>query len=285
MGRIIAISFFLILFGAKDSFSQANYYMYKQKWEFGFMGGGMTYQGDLNPDRSQFEFRPSVGIFSRWNLSDRWALRVSAFGGQVAHSDESNSNLYFKQRNLSFRSNILDAALQMEFNFYTFRVGFNRYSFTPYIFFGAAGTAFSPEAQDADGNWVALQPLGTEGQSAPNIQNTIAGYSLIQPAASTGGGVKYSLNKHWTLNGEVAWRILFTDYLDDVSGEFFDSRLVSPETQFFHDRSGQDDQPPIGERGRLRGDPLDNDSYLIFSVGFSYRFRTFICPPPSNKGF
>jgi hypothetical protein len=69
-----------------------------------------------------------------------------------------------------------------------------------------------------EGKWISLRPLSTEGEGlgAPYKKK----YSLIQPGIILGGGVKYRLTDKLDIGLEFGWRFTFTDYLDDVSGNY-----------------------------------------------------------------
>jgi hypothetical protein len=70
------------------------------------------------------------------------------------------------------------------------------------------------------GDWVALRPLGTEGQYSDHYD--VKPYSKIQPAWPIGGGFEFKLSERMNICIEFAYRFLVTDYLDDVSGKYVD---------------------------------------------------------------
>ena len=261
-------------------------YLIKDVFEFGIQGGGAVYFGDLNTSSDFSQIKPGGGAYSRINFNDRIAIKVSAFAGQVAYSDRLNSNPYQKARNISFRSNIYEGTGQLEFNFFPFKKGSSRDFFSPYMLMGATLARINPQAFDStSGEWIDLIPLGTEGQKSATISYRGENYAEMQPAFSIGGGLKYSLSPNLSIDLECNYKAMFTDYLDDVSTRYFNYAASGPLTQQFADPSDGTDPAKVGIPGKLRGDRVDNDSYMTISLGFSFTFRTSHCPPPSNKGF
>jgi hypothetical protein len=107
-----------------------------------------------------------------------------------------------------------------------------RHQVMPYVFGGFSILHHNPVAQapsgtpDVDaGEWVSLQPLGTEGQTLPT--STIAPYNLIVTNALAGLGCRVKLNKQWDVAYELGIRYLFTDYIDDVGGAYGDKATMA----------------------------------------------------------
>jgi hypothetical protein len=83
---------------------------------------------------------------------------------------------------------------------------------------------------DASGKdlWFPLQPIGTEGQTASSIDPQFPNrpapkqYSLWQVAIPMGVHLDFIINKSWVIGAEIGFRMTFTDYLDDVSGYYYD---------------------------------------------------------------
>ena len=78
--------------------------------------------------------------------------------------DRSSDNPVRLDRGLHFRSQIQELSSQIEFNFLPFETGSVLYNWTPFIFGGISLYNFNPQAENSNGQWVDLQPLGTEGQ-------------------------------------------------------------------------------------------------------------------------
>jgi hypothetical protein len=65
---------------------------------------------------------------------------------------------------------------------------------------------------------------------------------------------------------EGAWRLTFTDYIDDVSTVHQDKTGWDPIRAQLSDRS----EGMIFEPGHVRGDPEDNDGYYLLQLKIEY---------------
>jgi len=251
-----------------------------QYWEIGAMGGITLYHGDLAPDFSFQSPGLATSIFVRHNIDSRLSLRVAASFATINADDSKSENSYQKARNLNFKSNIFEGSVGVEFNFLPFhhksrRNGKNQFS--PYLLAGFGVLYHNPKTE-YNGRVYELQPLGTEGQ-APGKE-----YSLVQPAFIIGGGFKFDITKQWGIIVEGSTRILFFDYLDDVSNQYAAPQVIAAHRGSMGttavqlaDRSGEINQK-LGSQGRQRGDVKNNDGYTMFSVGLVYTMYQAECP-------
>jgi hypothetical protein len=183
---------------------------------------------------------------------------------------------YDKERNLSFRSSVLDFSGQLELNFLPYFTGSSKFAFSPYIFTGLSVFSYNPQAE-YQGEWYDLQPLGTEGQGTtayPSRQT----YSLTQVAIPFGIGVKYSLTDLLCLGAEWSFRKTFTDYLDDVSTTYVDPVQLEAEkgevAAALSNRSlGTPGEPPI-EPGKARGNSATRDWYSFAGITLTMKIVT-----------
>ena len=184
--------------------------------EIGIMGGGSYYLGDIN--NKHFDYMmPSGGIVIRKNIDRRIVVKGELLLGYVRGDDSRNAKDTANfNRNLHFRSPIYEVSGQIEFNFLPYETGNSLYPFTPFIFAGVSLFRFNPQAEANNGEWVALQPLGTEGQGTTSFQDRKK-YALTQFSIPMGGGFKIAVNKTFNIILEYGIRKTFTDYLDDVS--------------------------------------------------------------------
>lgn len=246
-----------------------------QSYELGAGLGISNYFGDLNPNFSVQRLGPAGGVLGRINVNPRVAFKVAANYANVGFKDEFSNNPFQKARNLRFQSHIFEGIGQVEFNFMPFVSSDYEKFFSPYLFVGGGVFHFNPRTR-FDDEWVALQPLGTEGQGRNEE------YSLTNPVLAYGGGFKIALNYAWSVNFELSSRRLFTDYLDDVSTLYADAEeleeLRGTLAVQLADRSWEVQEAPIGEFGRQRGDPLTNDAYVILGVSIVYHIGGIKCP-------
>lgn len=260
----------LILF-----FAFLSLYSYGQRSEVGLFAGGSYYLGDLNPSSHLGNTKPAVGVVYRYNLNLRWALKFNGIYGTLVGDDASKVG-FDKERNLSFKSSLMDVSGQIELNFLPYFTGSDKYNLSPYIFAGLSVFSFNPKAE-YKGEWYDLQPLGTEGQGTTAYPNRKT-YSLTQVAFPFGIGVKYGLTKYLCLGAEWSMRKTFTDYLDDVSTTYVDPiRLEAekgPVAATLSNRSlGSPGVPPI-EPGKARGNAGTKDWYSFAGITLTMKIVT-----------
>ncbi|MFB1003842.1 MAG: DUF6089 family protein [Bacteroidia bacterium] len=242
-------------------------------WSGNIYLGASNMMGDLGGSR----FIGSRGIFDYNFRANRLAgglglnLHTSgsfSFGlnflATRLYGDDAFSKLAFQsQRNLSVRTDLLEADLLIEYRPFSRSKGFNRF----YIYSGVGGMYYQPKAKLND-EWYKLRELGTEGQYLANGNGP---YSELDVVIPYGLGYKFRLTKSTSLVLDLGFRKTFTDYLDDVSTVYADPTelLLSSNTP-----------PPAVEladrsvngmtTGTMRGNTDKNDSYHIFSIKFEY---------------
>jgi hypothetical protein len=240
-----------------------------QQVHVGFFAGVCNYQGDLQSKKITFsQSQPAYGALVLVELSDRFHLRASFMSAAVSATDALGPNA---DRNLSFASKVLEGHVGLEYDL------FNLYekSVTPYVFTGINLFGFNPYATDKNGRNVFLQPLGTEGQGFFSGREK---YALTQIGVPLGGGFKLRISDNVRLRAEMGLRILFTDYLDDVSSTYVDQSALlanngakAVEMAF----RGAEFKPSLvypGE-GAKRGNPKINDYYYTGTLGISFRLQ------------
>ena len=240
----------------------------------GIFLGGSYYTGDLNPSGHFNRFtRPAAGVLYRVNMNPRISAKAIASAGILEGDDAYSKNESHHNRNLSFKSKIFEFAVEGEFNFLPFTTGSKKLSVvTPYVFGGVAVYHFNPLGF-YQYRWVALQPLGTEGQGS-----SFSGekpYSLTQFAIPFGVGLKINTAKRVNINLEWGLRKTFTDYLDDVSGKYADQALILSEkgavAAALSDKSYT--QAGGSNTGRQRGNAFTKDWYAFAGVIITFRMK------------
>ena len=236
--------------------------------EIGIMGGGSYYLGDINSKHFDY-MMPSGGIVIRKNIDRRVVIKSELVLGNIRADDARNRNDTMKlNRNLHFRSPIYELSGQVEFNFLPYETGNSLYPFTPFIFVGVSLFRFNPKAEANNGEWVELQPLGTEGQGTTSFQDRKK-YALTQFSIPMGGGFKIAINKTFNIILEYGIRKTFTDYLDDVSTSYIGGNLIdmSPLGIEMSDKSLNGPQA----KDFQRGDSKDKDWYAFTGITLSFK--------------
>ena len=123
---------------------------FSQRHEMGGMIGGANYFGDLNYNRSIENVKPMESVFYRMNFDTRWALRTSFSFAQLAFDDKMSKNAFNRQRNLHFKTNIVELSSMLELNFLDFNKLKNKERFSPYFTIGVSLFYFDPQAKIND---------------------------------------------------------------------------------------------------------------------------------------
>lgn len=234
--------------------------------------------------------RPSVAIGMRYKFNKRMAVKGGFYYQLVSGYDKLTKEQFRMNRNLAFRSSLYELSVQAEFYFtkeqqgHLYKIknakGMKSYDFQGYIFLGFGGLYFNPKA-NYNGRWEALQPLGTEGQGLPGGPKK---YKRITACIPYGLGVKEGLNKDWSIGLEVGMRYTFSDYIDDVSSNYYDNAaiktangqmaadLADPSLYKMPPELGGDNTDSWQSApGQQRGNPKDKDAYMFINITISYK--------------
>ena len=255
----ILISFLTV---ATDLQAQTKKRNFRQH-EVGLMIGGSYYIGDLNPRKHFFLSQPAAGAFYRFTPNYRYAFRGGINWGRIMGDDSQTDNPDQLQRNLNFKSQIIEFNAIAEFNFLEYRISNDKYKFTTFLFLGINVFTHKPQA-NLGNYWIDLQPLRTEGQSK--------GYKLTQVGIPFGIGAKMNVSKKVGIGLEWGPRKTFTDYLDDVSGTYPDVTL-NPFTST-HGASLSDRSKNAGNNiNKQRGNPRTKDWYFFFGITLNIKLN------------
>jgi len=267
--RLLTGLFFILSISLSNSYAQVSAPdRDSQSNEIILLAGISFYIGDLN-QTGYFKYQdPAGGLGYRHNINKRFAIRAQGLYANVHASDADSDDPVQRERNLSFKSVILEGSAQMEFNFLPFKLGTD-YFFSPYLFLGLGGFHFNPKAA-LNGTWYALQPLSTEGEGTAADPGSKR-YSLNSVCIPFGIGFRWSLGKYFGIGIESGMRKTFTDYLDDVSGTYPNPvYLNSAAAVALSDRS-LNREPGISDLGRQRGNSTTTDWYNYTGIVISIR--------------
>lgn len=249
-------------------------------WEVGGWLGASVYFGDLNTNYYLKKPGPAGGLNVRYNYNNRIATKGSINYFHIRADDADSRNYYEEMRNLNFNTNIIEINGQMEFNFLPYTHGSSDEFFTPYLALGASLFYFDPRTSlivNDEEMTFSLREHGTEGQLVGEEYFELSGALCIS------GGFKWDINADWSFNIEIGSRLVFTDYLDDVSGQFPDfNALGQLRTPIAVDLSNRALVDGIAQEGRQRGNSRDNDTYNFVGIGIMKYFGRLECPKISN---
>lgn len=280
---------------------------YGQSWkfyrsEFKFGLGASNFLGELGGANQigtngikDFEFsltRPSFEAAYAYMITPYFKARINGIYGRLKGDDALTKEIYRNNRNLHFRSPIVELSGLIEWYPFSEKIahlyrlkgasGKKSSLLSPYFVAGIAGFWFNPRAKSpTTGKWVSLKPLCTEGQGLPGGPKP---YKTISVSIPMGIGIKYAMNKNWSIGFEITGRMTFTDYIDDVSGTYYNNTDIQnskgAEAAYFANPT-LNLIPPIVDgsividptgTGMQRGDPRDNDSYMFAIFSLNYRF-------------
>ncbi len=229
--------------------------------------GLANYQGELNPQRIATKgYGRGFGLIFRHGLSEKLFLRAGINSGFISASDDSSGNN--RNRNLSFSTNIFDGHLALEYRLFTPE----QHAITPYAFAGLGVFNFNPFVRFGPKNEkVFLQSLGTEGQGLPEYPEKTP-YKITQLQIPFGGGLLWHVNEKWRIGAEARLNKTFTDYLDDVSGNYaLQGPLLRDKGQLAVDLAWRRPGRPYPTNEPRRGNPENDDwyYYIGFTVGFT----------------
>lgn len=241
--------------------------------EFGGWIGGSYYMGDLNPYKQYNCTHLAGGLLYRKNINKRIALRLHVSYGMVSAADSLSDVAEHVNRNLSFRSRILEIGPMIEMNFFEYEAGrkigkhYYKNFISPYFFAGLNYFKMNPQAAFGD-DFIDLQELGTEGQGSElNSKNK---YKLNQLSIPLGFGCKLSVGARFNISLEYGIRKTFTDYLDDVSGKYVDltqlEQLNGPLAAHYSDQSLNNEGINFTNEGAMRGNPKSKDWYSFSGI-------------------
>ena len=279
---------------ANQSYSQSNfpddpYFKSSITFEYGAslglmncltdLGGGKGIGKKFIKDVNVGNTEPEGSVYMSAVYKNAVALRSEIVWGIVRASDavlknvkESTQGRY--ERNLSFKSTIFEVSLITEIH----PLYFKKYypsdklpRISPYLLGGIGYFVFNPQAK-LDGTWVDLRPLSTEGQGFAEYPNRKF-YKLKQINFPVGAGIKYKLSDQFNFSAECVYRILTTDYLDDVSTTFIDPSLYQKyfigdqlaKALALNDRAKEITPAHVTSIGDIRGNSKKNDAYFSFN--------------------
>lgn len=267
----------------------------KSRYKYELIGGvGIAnFLGDLGgADKvgthllNDFEFRatrPNIVAGVRYKVNNYFSFKGVFTSAIVAGKDSWTNETYRNNRNLSFRSPILELSAQAEYYFLREKMsGIYKISnfkkkrsrkTTAYLLAGAGVFFYSPSAESWNGKRYRLRKMHTEGQGLPGGPKQYSNFSICIPV---GIGFKYLIDRRWSIGAEVALRKTFTDYIDDVSNKYVDPVILSAEkgaTAATMSNRSENPETYLNNTGKLRGNPNTKDWYFFYGVTLSIKLK------------
>ena len=224
----------------------------------------------------------------RYRFHPMWATKTHLNIGMISADDALSKDEVRFNRNLHFRSMIIELSQQIEFILWSneqvgrrYKVpglkGYRNKSDQIYLFAGVGLFYFNPQAR-YNGSWVNLRPLGTEGQ---NFDDGPKPYGLFSVSIPFGIGAKVGIGRTWKLGFEVAYHMTFTDYIDDVSGVYYNEAALASQSAVAASVANPTLRPDWFNStagNNQRGNPDDNDALFFVNISLiknlTYASRT-----------
>jgi hypothetical protein len=271
----------------------------------GDLGGsdqiGTYFLKDLEPSQTKAHVQGGY----RYRFTPTISAKAAFSYARVSGSDRLTKEPSRRLRELEFRSDIWEVSAQFEYALIEEHIkgryirGKTKFPVHIYLFGGIGFLHFNPKSRvNFEGPWIALQPLGTEGQGLEGGGKKYLRYTMCIPM---GIGFKYPITNQWHIGLEYGLRKTFSDYIDDVSGVYFDrgkirdangeqamyfadpasySTPYSPQNPAFDTKNvkfiedlngGQKDVAGATNPGQRRGNSSKDDSYMFATMSVSYK--------------
>jgi hypothetical protein len=242
----------------------------------GDLGGADREGRHLTQDLDFIATRPAIGFGYRYRLQKKIYVKGFVQLGLLKGSDKYTKDVYRKDRNLNFRSPIVEVGGVFEYMISKEKAGhrynikkakgFKAMSLQNYVFVGISGFFFNPQSYFG-GKWNNLHELHTEGRGTALDSVYSRNYSRISVAIPFGIGTKYSINRYMQIGAEAGFRKVFTDYIDDVSGNYVDKNFLSSNiSTTAAQASDLSKNQAFGTVNTQRGNPKFKDNYMFFMV-------------------
>lgn len=256
----------------------------------GELGGRDKVGSDFIWDLDWVKTRFCTHITYQYYLAKKLAIRPSFYIARVSGDDALTKEYYRNHRNLNFVSNLYELSLTSEYQFvkekpgnlYNIKtstgkkLGLKSNSIGLYGVFGIGIVFFNPKGKTPSGVKVPLRKLGTEGQGLPGGGNIYKPATVVIPI---GLGIRRMINRDIGIKVELSHRITFSDYIDDVSTNYYNNSIIENSkgklAAYLADPSDKTDNLNNTKHGLQRGDPSDKDSYMFFKVSIYKKIKTY----------
>lgn len=271
------------------------------KFRLGVYSGMMNYYGDLNQrlisPNNRIIAEPlaalSYGVSLEKSFSQSWSGKLLHTSGKFYANDRAihwdgspDTNRSNYARSLNAKTNIKDLSLIFIYSLDNDYLFSRRAFVSPYFTFGLGYTNFEVygDLYDASGNryhYWSDNTIRNESEASPaagnaaiieqdgryetNLSRLNTERAYINSAFNIpfGAGIKFRISSRFNLNLDFTARYAFTDYLDDVSGDYRNS----------YDNEQQEYAAnPTNQTAKMRGDSKDNDFYSFTSISLHYNF-------------
>lgn len=146
--------------------------MAQRNADIGAFAGTSYYMGDINPNRHFYRPSFSLGLLYRYNINTRWAIRANGYISDLSGDDMDFPERFNPDRSSSparFHTNVLDVAVQAEFNFLPYTSNAIKWEYTPYITAGIGGSMIMYSNVDAINTFSLPLGMGVKVTLSPRL--------------------------------------------------------------------------------------------------------------------
>lgn len=234
--------------------------------------GATHMMADVGPAGINMPQSGSWDLDYRIQAHPHYAFHLGYSEGSLEANDAQSTWIERQQRNFHVQTPFRSLQARMEVDFFPQRIPSFSFQHSPYLFAGMGLMTFEPRGY-YQGEWIALQPLGTEGQGTS--VNPEARYATRARTLPFGLGWRAQVNAMWVVTMEATWTQTTSDYLDDVHGRYADVSVIQENygdaAAYFADPSGLN-----LPAGMARGDAQTRDAYFILRVGMGLHLEAFM---------
>lgn len=192
----------------------------------GDLGGGLKKSSSTGLDFDPSTTRYNVKLAAEYVFPFRLGIGAECAYVKLYSSDAYSQDIQRKNRNLNFSSDVFVSSLLFSYYVPLKKTDKSEFEGIPVYFRFFTGLTFfyfnSKGFQK--GQWTDLRPLHTEGQGLPGGPKQYNPYSIAIPA---GLGFQFPFENYWSVGFDFVFYKTFTDYLDDVSGRYYDNQALS----------------------------------------------------------
>lgn len=247
----------------------------------GDLGGADQSVSNFSLKHIDFNSTHLGGSFSyRYRFHRHFATSTMINAGMLQGSDAFTEESVRNMRNLNFRSFFVMLSQRFEIILLANeRLGRRARGLTEhneqlYLIGGVGAMYFNPKTM-YQGSWVTLHDKHTEGQG---LSGGPSEYSRITATIPMGIGFRMGIGRLWRIGLELTYVKTFSDYIDDVSGEYYDqSGIGTAYGQEAAYLSNPSETPEAFNAGSQRGGKY-KDAFFYANItlirNITYRSRT-----------
>ena len=162
--------------------------------EVGVFLGGSNFIGDVGKTNYVSPNELAFGVLYKWNKSPRHSFRFSYMQSSISGNDLDSEVPGRKLRGFSFKNDVKEVSVGIEFDFFDFNLHDGKKKLTPYVCLGVSYFAYD-------------ELFVVNGQTKKDFVSSSFGIPIIV-------GVKTNFADHWILGAEVGVRYNYNDNLD-----------------------------------------------------------------------